>query len=207
MNHTWILVCRLTLILLTWNIGWVPNNASKWQMGFNSAFKGLTSSSSSGSIVGTLGQQTSQPGWKDLGYLKPVSCDGCMETQVEHFFNGQEAVTLQKAYVPVIFFLVLLCRFVFCRFGRPFFIHFLCERHATWKTFLSYRIDSCQICGLDSGGNVDHDFIQCDTVYVRKNVLLNFSDPVSNCTSSYSKGQIFQLQVGWKATSSQGTYS
>jgi hypothetical protein len=31
----------LTLILLTWSIGWAPNNASKWQMGFNSAFKGL----------------------------------------------------------------------------------------------------------------------------------------------------------------------
>jgi len=31
----------LTLILLTWNIGWVPNNASKWQMGFNWAFKEL----------------------------------------------------------------------------------------------------------------------------------------------------------------------
>ena len=31
----------LTLILLTWRIGWVRNNASKWQMWFNSAFKGL----------------------------------------------------------------------------------------------------------------------------------------------------------------------
>ena len=33
---------RLTLILLTWKIWWAPNNASKCQMGFNSAFKGLT---------------------------------------------------------------------------------------------------------------------------------------------------------------------
>ena len=32
----------LTLILLTWRKWWTPNNASKWQMGFNSAFKGLT---------------------------------------------------------------------------------------------------------------------------------------------------------------------
>jgi hypothetical protein len=32
----------LTLNLLTWRIWWAPNNASKWQMGFNSAFKGLT---------------------------------------------------------------------------------------------------------------------------------------------------------------------
>ena len=31
----------LTLILLTWRIGWTPNNASRWQMWFNSAFKWL----------------------------------------------------------------------------------------------------------------------------------------------------------------------
>ena len=32
---------ELTLILLRWRIGWAPNNASRWQMGFNLAFKGL----------------------------------------------------------------------------------------------------------------------------------------------------------------------
>jgi hypothetical protein len=31
----------LTLILLTWKIWWVPKNVSRWQMGFNSAFKVL----------------------------------------------------------------------------------------------------------------------------------------------------------------------
>ena len=31
----------LTLTLLTWRIWWSPNNANRWQMGFNSAFKGL----------------------------------------------------------------------------------------------------------------------------------------------------------------------
>jgi len=31
----------LTLILLTWRIWWAPNNVSRWQMGFNSSFKGL----------------------------------------------------------------------------------------------------------------------------------------------------------------------
>ena len=36
--HRWSI---LTLILLTWSIGWARNNASKWQMGFNSAFTGL----------------------------------------------------------------------------------------------------------------------------------------------------------------------
>ena len=32
----------LTLILLTWRIWWASNDASRWQMGFNSAFKGLS---------------------------------------------------------------------------------------------------------------------------------------------------------------------
>ena len=32
---------QLTLTSLTWKIWWAPNNASRWQMGFNSAFKGL----------------------------------------------------------------------------------------------------------------------------------------------------------------------
>jgi len=31
----------LTLTSLMWRIWWAPNNASSWQMGFNSAFKGL----------------------------------------------------------------------------------------------------------------------------------------------------------------------
>ena len=31
----------LTLILLTWRMWWAPNNANRWQIRFNSAFKGL----------------------------------------------------------------------------------------------------------------------------------------------------------------------
>ena len=31
----------ITLILLMWRIWWAPNNASRWQMWFNSAFKGV----------------------------------------------------------------------------------------------------------------------------------------------------------------------
>jgi len=34
-------VPKLTVNLLTWNIWWAPSNASRWQMGFNSACKGL----------------------------------------------------------------------------------------------------------------------------------------------------------------------
>ena len=40
-RNVWLSGFCLTLIMLTWKIGWAPNNASKWQMGFNSAFKGL----------------------------------------------------------------------------------------------------------------------------------------------------------------------
>ena len=39
----------LTLILLTWRIWW-SNNASKWQMRFNSSFKGLKNTHSSTTI-------------------------------------------------------------------------------------------------------------------------------------------------------------
>ena len=36
-----ILLSCLTLTLLMWTIWRAPTNASKWRMGFNSAFKGL----------------------------------------------------------------------------------------------------------------------------------------------------------------------
>jgi hypothetical protein len=42
---------ELTLILLMWKIWRAPNNASKWQMGFNLAFKGLISLHVSSDII------------------------------------------------------------------------------------------------------------------------------------------------------------
>ena len=47
-------VNNLTLILLTWRKWWAPNNASKWQMGFNSGFKGLKLFNNSKSAVRVL---------------------------------------------------------------------------------------------------------------------------------------------------------
>jgi len=38
---TVLYVRGLTLILVMWRIWWAPNNASRWQKGFNSAFKRL----------------------------------------------------------------------------------------------------------------------------------------------------------------------
>ena len=40
----------LTLILLTWIIWWASNNANRWQMGFNSAFKVLSSTAALSTI-------------------------------------------------------------------------------------------------------------------------------------------------------------
>jgi len=40
-HRTGRLLVKLTLILLMWNIGRALNSVSKWQMEFNSAFKGL----------------------------------------------------------------------------------------------------------------------------------------------------------------------
>ena len=72
----------LTLILLTWRIWWAPNNASRWQMAFNSAFKGLIYY-----ILATdygLDGPRSNPGWDDIFRLsipalgvQPASCKMC----------------------------------------------------------------------------------------------------------------------------------
>ena len=37
-----LFVLYITLTMLTWRIWWAPNNARRWQAGFNSAFKGLS---------------------------------------------------------------------------------------------------------------------------------------------------------------------
>ena len=42
MNFIKLFRWYLTLNLLTWKIWWAPNNVSRWEVGFNSAFKGLT---------------------------------------------------------------------------------------------------------------------------------------------------------------------
>jgi hypothetical protein len=39
--HIHFYFIQVTLILLTWRIWWAPNNATKWQMGFNCVFKWL----------------------------------------------------------------------------------------------------------------------------------------------------------------------
>jgi len=66
----------LTLILLTWRIWWAPNNASRWQMGFNSAFKELIRTPNGGGWSGSLcspffsgANPQVQIEWEDVWYL------------------------------------------------------------------------------------------------------------------------------------------
>jgi hypothetical protein len=51
----------LTLALLTWRILRAPNNASKWQMGFNSEFKGFNDPYSSPDIIQAI--KSRRIGW------------------------------------------------------------------------------------------------------------------------------------------------
>jgi len=61
----------LTLILLTWRIWWAPNNASRWQVGFNSAFKELNKKN----LELEIGSATSSGGQKkrNLFHVFPYS--------------------------------------------------------------------------------------------------------------------------------------
>jgi len=41
MYYLYVNISTFILMLLTWRIWWALNNASRWRMGFNLAFKGL----------------------------------------------------------------------------------------------------------------------------------------------------------------------
>ena len=69
----------LTLILLKWRKWWTPNNASKWQMGFNSAFKGLNDSIlSSGRCQWTRGLSCGSAVVFVLRFLVQIPPDACL---------------------------------------------------------------------------------------------------------------------------------
>ena len=57
----------LTLILLTWRKWWAPNNASKWEMGFNSAFKGLKERIDKSEVE-----------WREMASFASVPPGGCL---------------------------------------------------------------------------------------------------------------------------------
>ena len=63
----------MCLILLTWRIWWAPNNASRWQMEFNSAFKGLMH------ILKTWGSLQSERGTVSLCVRNRCSYEGALK--------------------------------------------------------------------------------------------------------------------------------
>jgi hypothetical protein len=90
-NSVWLFIKllfnHLSLILLTWRIWWAPNNASRWQMGFNSEFKMLKN-------FDTLGKKTCKPTeW--VGWVVLCSCvqDG---VNIYHWHIAQRDGSYQK---------------------------------------------------------------------------------------------------------------
>jgi len=68
--HTW-----LTPYLLMWRIWWAPNNTSGWQIGFNSAFKGLR--------IVTL---CNVAYWCNMWYTTGATCDTLLVQHVIHYW-------------------------------------------------------------------------------------------------------------------------
>jgi hypothetical protein len=75
-NHVSAYMNGLTLIQLTWRTGWAPDNASKFQMGCNSAFTGLMERQSAETILGTCYRGT-VGAWTSLQCIKRKSCEVC----------------------------------------------------------------------------------------------------------------------------------
>jgi hypothetical protein len=74
----------LALILLTWRIWWAPNNASKWQMGFNSASKVLI-------------QQYKQPTTcNNFGFIDHFKT--ALHVSGDNFAHPQEHLTVLTAF-------------------------------------------------------------------------------------------------------------
>jgi hypothetical protein len=63
----------LTLILLTWRIWWAPKNVSKWQMGFNSAFKELIPKDASSKLFMCI-IEVNQILWQCVIYKETLFC-------------------------------------------------------------------------------------------------------------------------------------
>jgi hypothetical protein len=73
LKNNWVLFI-LTITLLTWRIWWAHNNASRWQMGFNSAFRVLKMSGFRGSLCISNFLHSSSLGLKPLVMLGRLCC-------------------------------------------------------------------------------------------------------------------------------------
>ena len=93
----------LTLILLTWRIWRVSNNASRWHMGFNLAFKGLNSSTSFEHYPAHL-----QEVHVVIVYMQPLvsslSAGDCLVHRLRKnsssFLTGAQESHLQRGTIP-----------------------------------------------------------------------------------------------------------
>jgi len=110
----------LTFTLLTWRIGWA-NNASVWQMVFNSAFKGLIQLSSWGWVrssskhVDDLNKHIIEEIVRQVGYLPelaffcPVHPQGTAQPSQERF-SWMSIIVQQDA---TIYSLLYLCKLLY----------------------------------------------------------------------------------------------
>jgi hypothetical protein len=64
-----------------WRIWWAPNNASKWQMGFNSAFKGLTGTYNMGEGI-NIKYRNSTPSQWPRGLMRRSTAAGLLRLWV-----------------------------------------------------------------------------------------------------------------------------
>jgi hypothetical protein len=105
----YIFISILTLILLTWTIWPAPTNASKWRMGFNSAFKGLIIFFD-GKWANAINLQTKQSSFSYLGAL-----DRKVLTDIFVFSRFNSNLFKQKIHFLVLFLLFLLLNFTLWR--------------------------------------------------------------------------------------------
>jgi len=109
----------LTLNLLTTTIVTPPSNASKWQMGFNSAFKGLIKSRQTACL------------WNHARYLSPVTCHIASTRRIHQ--NKSKTLTYKE---KVCKFLVDFCCIIFSQyFGSIWKCHTInvnCILHSNW---------------------------------------------------------------------------
>jgi hypothetical protein len=82
-------ISQLNLILLKWSIGCAPNNASIWQMGFNSAFKGLK-------YIGVVNLVV----WLRV-LTGPCWCMSAVLFRTVQFPNHLNSVTFSKVFLPL----------------------------------------------------------------------------------------------------------
>ena len=145
----------LTLILLTWRIWWAPNNASKWQMGLNSAFKGLKNIKNYAvmlCLVSDIFPLLILYSWWNFRLLSPVLSGWISILTVKvcwcHLFH--EVITLAKLVVHVCW-LCSLCHivdqkrflFVFMCYGWLLLIISTLHWFYFWCFFIYNNIQHC----------------------------------------------------------------